>query len=68
MKLSQNLYKTGALGRQRTGPTEWIFDQRQSVSASPSRFSLESSPATLNSLKVSPRGWRLLTSILRLNG
>ena len=66
MKLSKKLHQTGALGRQKTGHTKWIFDQRLFAAGSASHDMAEGSICSLHPIRGLQRGWRLLNSILRL--
>ncbi len=67
MKLSQNLYRTGVLGRQRSGPTEWEFEAQNVAEHRSIKHSNVAIPRLFASLRLTPRSWRLLSNILRLN-
>jgi len=67
MKLSNELYNSGILGHQNTQPTDWKFEQvdaPRGVAASPIIGAIE---RRQQSIKVSPRGLRLLAHVLRVH-
>ena len=66
MKLSKELYNAGVLGRQRTGPTDWEFHQPRRPLARQDLPFLASVSREETSIKVSPRGWRVLAHVLHL--
>ncbi|WP_309383562.1 hypothetical protein [Cerasicoccus frondis] len=66
MKISKQLYHAGILGRQRTGPTDWEFDQvRRPIGRQDLPF-LQGATREEPSIKVSARGWRVLAHVLHL--
>lgn len=66
MKLSKELYNAGILGHQNTRPTDWAFDDRGRRSAFVNPFRGEMERST-QSIKVSPRGLRVLSNVLRFH-
>lgn len=65
MKISNELFNSGILGRQNTQPTDWQFDNQAAPRMSTSAPFVEAVERRQQSIKVSPRGLRLLANVLR---
>lgn len=67
MKLSKELYESGILGHQRTSSTtHYRFVGREGPRLSNHRGSVVGSDRIEASTKVSQKGWRILSNVLRL--
>lgn len=66
MKLSKELYNAGILGRQNTGPTEWVFEKRGTRPTFPNPMG-EVIERSMQSIKVSRMGLRVLSNVLRFH-
>lgn len=66
MKLSKELYNAGILGHQNTRPTDWVVEDRGPRSAFVDPI-FGATHRRQQSIKVSPRGLRVLANVLRFH-
>ncbi len=66
MKLSKELYNAGILGHQNTRPTDWVVEDRGPRTASLDPV-FGATSRRQPSIKVSPRGLRVLSNVLRFH-
>lgn len=67
MKLSKELYNAGVLGHQNTRPTDWVLEDRRARRAAYDPFTGTVTHRQQQSIKVSPRGLRVLADVLRFH-